>query len=158
MYAPPANSVYHKGTEVTNGISPIEQCMLDAIEMLEDLTLVVLGDLNSGTCPDNATEVNNDNCETFDIFASNDDSSVDELTKRASKYNGLNEFGKYLIYMYDQFNIIILNGLSGMVEDCGNFNYISTSGCSVTDNVTVSRNLLRLCLSLYVADKMNLSI
>ena len=40
-----------------------------------------------------------------------------------------------------------------MGEDCGNFTYISTSGCSVIDYVIVSRNLLHLSLSLHVADK-----
>ena len=41
-----------------------------------------------------------------------------------------------------------------MGEDCGNFTYISTSGCSVIDYVIVSRNLLHLSLSLHVVDKI----
>ena len=66
----------------------------------------------------------------------------------------MNKFGKYLLYMRDQFNLIILNGVPGMGEECGNFTYISTSSCSVIDYVIVSRNLLHLSLSLHVADKI----
>ena len=112
--------------------------------MLGDLPLIVSGDTNARTGSNNTTETNNDYCETFDILASNGDSSVDKLTKWVSKDNGLNEFGKYLLYMRDQFNLIILNGVPGMGEECGNFTYISTSNCSVIDYVIVSRNLLHL--------------
>ena len=110
--------------------------------MLGDLPLIVFGDLNARTGSDNTTETNNDYCEAFDILASNGDSSVDKLTEWVSKDNGLNEFGKYLLYMGDQFNFFIFKGVPGMGEECGNFIYISTSGCSVIDYVIVSRNLL----------------
>ena len=50
----------------------------------------VFGGLNARTGSDNTTETDNDYCETFDIFASNDGSSVDELTKRVSKGNVTN--------------------------------------------------------------------
>ena len=114
----------------------------------------MVGDLNARTGSDNTTETNNDYCETFDIFVSNDASSVDELTKRFSKDNRVNEFGKYLLYMCNQSNFIILNDVPGMGEECGNFIYISTSSCSVIDYVTVSINLPHLSRSLHVADKI----
>ena len=34
----PANSVYYKETEITNGISLIEQCIMDIIETVGDLS------------------------------------------------------------------------------------------------------------------------
>ena len=64
-YVPPANSVYYKETEVTSGISLIEQCVLGAIEKLGDLPLIVFGDLNARTGSDNTTETNDDYCETL---------------------------------------------------------------------------------------------
>ena len=63
-------------------------------EKLGDLPLIVFGDLNARTGSDNTTKTNNDYCETFDIFATNDGSSVDELTKRVSEDDGVDEFGK----------------------------------------------------------------
>ena len=63
-YTPPANSVYYKETEITNGISPIEQCIMDVIETVGDLPVVVFGDLNARTGSENATERNYD-CETL---------------------------------------------------------------------------------------------
>ena len=120
-------------------MSLIERCILDAIEVLGDLPLIVFDDLNYRTGSDNATEASNDCC---------DGSSVDQLTKRVSKVNGVNEFRKYSIYVCDQFNLIILNGVPGIQEERGNFTYISTFSCSVIDCVIVSRNLLHLYPSL----------
>ena len=37
-YTPPANSVYYKETEITNGISFIEQCIMSIIETVGDLS------------------------------------------------------------------------------------------------------------------------
>ena len=91
-YTPPANSVYYKETEITNGISLIEQCIMDAIETVGGLPLTVFGDLNARTGSENAAETNYD-CETFNIFALNNKSCLDKLTMRVSKDKKINEFG-----------------------------------------------------------------
>ena len=57
-YTPPANSVYYKETEITNGISLTERCIMDVIETVGDLPLVVFGELNARTGFENATETN----------------------------------------------------------------------------------------------------
>ena len=62
------------------------------------------------------------------------------------------EFGKYLLSMCAQFNLTILNGTLG--DECGKSTYISTSGCSVTYYVIVSRQLLHMPISLHVAEKI----
>ena len=157
-YVPPANSVYYKQTEITNGILLFEQYILEAIEMLGDPPPIVFGDTNARTGSDNTTETNNDYCETFDIFVSNDASSVDELTKRFSKDNRVNEFGKYLLYMCNQSNFIILNDVPGMGEECGNFTYISTSSCSVIDYVIYQEISFACLFYSMLPTRLNLSI
>ena len=95
-YTPPVNSVYYKETEITNGISLIEQCIMDVIETVGDLPLNVFGDLNARTGSENATETNYDD-ETFNIFAPNDKSGLDKSTMRVSKDKEIHEFGKYCL-------------------------------------------------------------
>ena len=129
-YTPPANSVYYKETEITNGISLTGQCIMDVTETVDDLSLIVFGDLNARTGSENAAETNYD-CETFNIFAPNNESCLDKLTMRVSKDKKINEFGRYLLNMCAQFNLTILNGTLG--DKCGKFTYISASGCSVID-------------------------
>ena len=129
-YTPPANSVYYKETEITNGISLIEQCIMDAIETVGGLPLTVFGDLNARTGSENATETTYDD-ETFNMFAPNDESGLDKSTMRVSKDKEINKFGKYLLNVRAQFNLTIMNGTLG--DECGKFTYISTSGCSVID-------------------------
>ena len=88
LLTPPANSVYYKETEITNGISLIEQCNMDVIQTAGDLSLIVLGDLNARTGSENATETSCD-CETFHSFAPNDESGLDKSTLRVSKDYGV---------------------------------------------------------------------
>ena len=95
-YTPPANSVYYKETEITNGISLIEQFIMDVIETVGDLSLIVFGDLNARTGSENATETNYDD-ETFNIFAPNDESGLDKSTMGVSKDKEIHEFGKYCL-------------------------------------------------------------
>ena len=150
-YTPPANSVYYKETEITNGISLTEQCIMDVIETVGDLPLTVFGDLNARTGSENATETTYDD-ETFNMFAPNDESGLDKSTMRVSKDKEINEFGKYLLNMCAQFNLTIMNGTLG--DECGKFTYISTSGCSVIDYFIASRQLLHMPISLHVAEKI----
>ena len=57
---------------------------MDVIETVGDLSLIVFGDLNARTGSENATETNYD-CETFNIFAPNNESGLDNLTMQVSK-------------------------------------------------------------------------
>ena len=66
------------------------------IETLGDLPVIVLGDLNAKTGSENDGEASC-NCETFSIFAPNDESGLDKSTMRVSKDKEINEFGKYLL-------------------------------------------------------------
>ena len=115
------------------------------------LSLIVFGDLNDRTGSENATETNYD-CETFNSFAPTDESGLDKSTMRVSKDKEINEFGKYLLNMCAQFNLIILNGTLG--DECGKFTCISTSGCSVIDYFIVPRQLLHMSISLHVAERI----
>ena len=63
MYLLP--TLYYKEKEIINGISLLEQCILDAIEMLGDPPPIVFGDTNARTGSDNTTETNDDYCETL---------------------------------------------------------------------------------------------
>ena len=87
---------------------------MDVIETVGDLPLIVFGDLNARTDSENSTETNYD-CETFNIFAPNDESGLDKSTMRVSKDMEINEFGKYLLNMCAQFNLTILTNVESLL-------------------------------------------
>ena len=71
-----------------------------------------------------------------------------------SKDVTLNEFGWYLLYVCEQFNLVVLNGLLPGDED-GNFTYISHSGSSIIDYFIMSRCLVYLGLQLSTVPKID---
>ena len=54
-----------------------------------------------------------------------------------SKDVTLKKFGRYLLYVREQFNLVVLNGLLPGDED-GNFTYISHNGSIITDYFIMS--------------------
>ena len=151
VYIPPISSNYYRETEIHNGVALVEQCILDLIEEIGEVPFILLGDFNART-GNNSPESGEDEQVLFDIFADTD-YDLGRANGRSSKDKEVNDFGKYLLNVCEEFDFQILNG-SKYDCDCGNFTYVSSSGCSVIDYYIISRNLLPLSLSLKVAQRV----
>ncbi|KAK7506236.1 hypothetical protein BaRGS_00002348 [Batillaria attramentaria] len=49
VYVPPCNSEYYTEIEIENGITMVEQCILDVLEHVGDVELLLCGDFNART-------------------------------------------------------------------------------------------------------------
>lgn len=145
MYIPPANSVYYSETEIDNGVSLLEQCILDVSEESGDFPMLIFGDLNARTGNLFAKEL-----PEYSGDLMHDDDLTDGLcVSRISKDSTVNDFGRYLINMCEQLELVILNGvLQG--DECGHYTYIAHNGSSVIDYFVASRSLLRFCSCLKI--------
>ena len=142
-YVPPVNSVYYKDTDISSGLSIVEQCMMDVMESMGDPPFILFGDLNARTGKENAA---------FDDVFLEKSTNTEEFVFRFSKDTDLNEFGKQLLCLCEQFDLTIVNGTCG--EESGNYTYVSSSGCSVIDYFVVSNRISLSSLSLKVAEKI----
>lgn len=126
MYLPPSQSIYYNETDIYNGISLLEQCLLDTFEVAGDLPVIVCGDLNART-----GEKNGRNVQFPDVFdVSHNDFDEGSAHSRISKDVCINDLGRYLLNVCDQFNLLIMNGmLPG--DEWGDFTYIAHNGASV---------------------------
>jgi hypothetical protein len=149
MYIPPSNSVYYAENEIDNGVSLLEQCLIDVFEEVGDIPIIVCGDLNARTGVTNAK----DTPLPEDVVASKNDEDHDVRFQRVSKDTNVNHFGRYLLCVCEQFNLIILNGLLPGDED-GNFTYIAHNGSSIIDYFIMSGCLLHLGVHLKVASRI----
>ena len=149
VYLPPSSSPYYQDTELSNGVSLLENCLLDVQEEMSDVLIMVMGDLNARTDQCNAKDI-----DIEDLALDNMKNGAQELNttmtnyKRVSKDHMVNDFGKYLLNVCDDFGLVILNGFAGDAESSGNYTYISPSGCSVIDYFILSEELIEhdLCM------------
>ena len=65
----------------------------------------------------------------------------------------MNEFGRYLLCVCEQFDLIILNGLMPGDED-GKFTYIAHNGSSTIDYFIMSRSLVHMVSHLNVVSRI----
>ena len=140
IVSPPSNSIYYKNCETDNGMSLVENCIFDVIDQHGELPFLVFGDLNARTGTANANE-----CVLPDsvLDVENDNEDAQNQYCRQSKDLQTNVFGRYLLCIYEQFNLVILNGcLPGDQE--GNYTYIAHNGLSVIDSFLLSRCLVHL--------------
>ena len=56
-YVPPEKSPYYGETDIYNGVSLLEDCMLDLIRVCGDIPFIICGDLNARTASMNARDV-----------------------------------------------------------------------------------------------------
>lgn len=150
VYLPPTGSVYYDNTDIVNGVAILEQCLLDLAEHHPEAEFLIAGDLNSRTA--------NGNYKDMDIVDyGSDDSDVSELVQigqnRTSKDTGVNDFGRYLLTVCEEFDVSILNGMIPNVSS-GNYTYIAFNGSSVVDYFVLSNSLLSLTLNMNVSEKI----
>ena len=112
-------------TETDNGLSLLEHCITDILEETGEVPIIIFGDLNARTGDANAREA------ALPAGGLNDESvdsdSEDTRFRRTSEDVTVNEFGRYLLCVCEQFDLIVLNGLMPGDED-GKFTYISHNG------------------------------
>ena len=54
---PPENSPYYEETDIYDGVSLLEDCLLELVRLFGDIPLIICGDLNSRTASRNARNV-----------------------------------------------------------------------------------------------------
>ena len=101
-YVPPENSPYYSTFDIDDGISLLEESLADVMLSLDDIYLLLCGDLNSRT----ANEFPISQSEN-DVFAR----AVEETPVRCSEDSVLNPYGKKLLNMCTAFGLNILNGV-----------------------------------------------
>ena len=146
-YVPPEGSRYYNvlGLE-SDGVSLLENCIVDNVLLDSDVYVLMSGDLNSRTASisqpvtvdfDNFQNIHHGN--TFDV-------------ERRSQDNVINGFGKTLVNMCISLNLSIMNGMSYGDQE-GRFTYICDRGCSVNDYFLMSSDLFAT-----VFDKCTLNV
>lgn len=148
-YIPPENASYYNETDIYNGVSLLEDCVLDVFREHGELPFLVCGDLNSRTASEQAgisDPIDNihEMTEKTDTHPANDVN-----TQRSSRDLKKNVFGRFLLRVCEEFDLCILNGIHscGFSED---FTYTSHNGSSVIDYFIVSRVLLPRCVNVDV--------
>jgi len=153
-YIPPADSPYYKDTDIYNGISMLEDCIMDFLSSHGDCPFIVFGDLNAriGNESVNVSINNNfdDTLYVYDIFHNkHDDDNFEYHFARVSADSVTNSFGKYLLQVCEEFGLCIVNGISEK-SFSGDYTYVSNTGSSVIDYFLVSHKLVKQCMSLSV--------
>ena len=141
VYVHPENSPYYVFKNVENGISHLEDCIIDNILKLGDINLVVCGDLNCRTS-DLLPEMLD--TEFLHDFSYNPD-NTDII--RNSEDTILNNYGKKLLHMCSTLGLCMLNGIC-KGDQKGLYTYISDTGNSVNDYVLVSVEVLHDLLNM----------
>ena len=146
VYLPPENSKYYQDTDIYNGVTMLEDGLLDICHRVGDIPVIVLGDLNARTASRNSCLSRDPIDDICDVNSDNGlDEPVSEGNKRYSKDSVVNPFGKYLLGVCDEFQLSIVNGIE-RYNFSPDFTYVSESGCSVIDLFIVSQCLLDKCL------------
>ena len=151
MYLPPSQSLYYADTEIDNGVSLLEQCIIDILEETGKIPIIIFGDLNARTGNTNAREAALPAGGLIDESVDSD--SEDTRFRRTSKDITVNEFGRYLLCVCEQFDLIILNGLMPGGED-GKFTYMAHNGSSTIDYFIMSRSLVHMVSHLHVVSRI----
>ena len=140
VYVPPIGSPYYATVEESNGITNLERCISDMLDICGDVAVILCGDFNARTGKYNLVSNN-----LGDMTAS----ITDEI--RDSDDDIVNGFGQNLLSLCIAFDLTILNGLIDRNKS-GRFTYVGASGSSVIDYVIVSEEIIPFCRSLQVTE------
>ena len=131
-YVPPENFPYYSAFDIDDGISLLEESLADVMLSLDDVYLLLCGDLDSRT----ANEFPISQSEN-DVFAR----AVEETPVRCWEDSVFNSYGKKLLNMCTAFGLNILNGVCN-ADLQGR--YTSNCGNSVNDYFMASEDLFAL--------------
>ena len=134
-YVPPEGSQYYNVLNIENdGISLLENCLVDKVLLDYDMYIMVNGDLNSRTS--NVSQpIMIESDYTDYVINRNED-----LLKRNSQDKSINAFGKSLLCMCTALDLCIINGTCEGDRN-GRFTYITDNGASVDDYFLISCTL-----------------
>ena len=137
VYVPPEGSPFYPFFDLDNGIGILEECLTDCMLTLDNVYVILSGDLNSRTAS-NSQVVS----MTDDVFDSLQASHAVNVN-RNSQDNVLNNYGKLLLNLCTTFDFCILNGVcKGDLQGC--YTYISETECIVNDYFILSSDLYAL--------------
>ena len=105
VYVPPEGSPFYPFSDLDYGIGVLEECLTDCMLTLDNVYVILSGDLNSRTAS-NSQVVS----MTDDVFDSLQASHAVNVN-RNSQDNVLNNYGKLLLNLCTTFDFCILNGL-----------------------------------------------
>ena len=133
-YVPPEGSQFYNVLNLEkDGVSLLENCLVDNVLLDNDVYIIVNGDLNSRTSNISQTV----SMETdYDDFLR----IHDEPIERNSQDRIINSFGKSLLSMCTSLDLCIINGTCNG-DRLGRYTYISDNGCSVDDYFMMSCTL-----------------
>ena len=136
-YVPPEGCPFYPYFDVDSGIGLLEECLTDCILTLNDVYVIMAGDLNSGTASNSQiSSVHNNVFESLQ-------KSLPVNKNRKSQDSVVNNHGKLLLTLCTTFDLCILNGVCK--DDLqGFYTYISETGSSVNDYFILSSDLYAL--------------
>ena len=142
-YIPPMGSPYYASSGESNGVSLLEECLLQLYTEHADCSLLICGDFNART--------GNSNAASHDSYL---DMRIDVLNEfRQSQDSITNDFGRSLLSLCLGFDLQILNGaVDGDRDGC--YTYISTTGNSVIDYFLVSCDFLPYCTYMFLRENI----
>ena len=137
VYVPPEGSPFYPYFDVDNGIGLLEECLTDCMLTLNDVYVILAGDLNSRTASNSQISSMNNN-----MFESLQESQPVNQNRK-SQDSVVNNYGKLLLNLCTTFDLCILNGVcKGDLQGC--YTYISETGSSVNDYFILSSDLYAL--------------
>ena len=127
VYIPPIDSPYYKETDIYNGVSMLEDCILDIISSKGDSQFIIFGDLNARTASETITTDTDDLSDLFNVMGKthNNDSHENHFVRSSADVT-VNVFGRYLLQVCNEFDMFIANGISKH-NFSGDFTYISNT-------------------------------
>ena len=143
-YLPPEGSNYYPFMNESDGVSMLENCLVDCVLGNNDYHILIAGDLNSRT----ANISQNISLDNNYFLQSSHPASIG----RQSQDSVLNQYGKLLLNMCVALNLCILNGVCYGDHE-GRYTYVSDFGSSVIDYFLLSSDLYAL-----VSDSCKLTI
>ena len=151
-YIPPECSPYYAHYDIDNGIDLLEEALSDILLSLDDVYVILCGDLNARTSnmiPDTSCVTNN---YENSLFRENNESVC-----RCSEDQILNTYGKYVLNLCITLGLSIMNGVcNGDHQGC--YTYISETGNSVNDYFLISDELfarVQFCCWLCVSERID---
>ena len=133
-YIHPEGSPFYTHFDLEDGISCSEDCLTDILLSLDDVELLICGDINARIGTLSPEIVDND-----EIFQCHNEANIYFQT-RQSQDEIVNSYGRKFLQMCSIFNLFIFNGTcNGDLNGC--YTYISESGNSVNDYFVASSYL-----------------
>lgn len=148
IYVPPEGSPFYAHFDYDQGISLLEECLVDLLLTLDDVYIIMCGDFNSRTA--NMSPHQSLNCRESHY------KSCSISSFRCSKDTSLNSYGKSLLNLCTALDLTILNGYcNGDLE--GRYTFAGDSGSSVNDYFVLSTDFYEHIFDsceLHIADRI----